>query len=90
MLSAIPDGVIDDASRAELMAFAADLPKPVGKLETSVSSERGLGLMQVAMSMVSAVESAMAENDGRGNMMEILLDGLTITADWTPDVQNAD
>ena len=90
VLSAIPDGVIDDASRAELMAFAADLPKPVGKLETSVSSERGLGLMQVAMSMVSAVESAMAENDGRGNMMEILLDGLTITADWTPDAQNAD
>jgi len=75
--------------KAGLMV-AADLPKPVGKLETSVSSERGLGLMQVAMSMVSAVESAMAENDGRGNMMEILLDGLTITADWTPDAQNAD
>jgi len=46
-ISRLPEGVMDDASRAEMTAFAADLPKPVGTLDVTVASERGLGLIQV-------------------------------------------
>ncbi len=89
IISRVPDGVIDDASRAELTAYAGDLPRPVGNLEVSVASERGLGLMQVGMSMLLAVDSIV---DGASNNTEldILLDGLTIRADWSPAAQVAD
>lgn len=89
VISRVPDGVIDDASRAELTAYAGDLPKPVGNLEVSVASERGLGLMQVGMSMYAAL-STIANDGEASNEMEILLDGLSITADWTPAAQVAD
>lgn len=90
-ISSLPDGVIDDASRAELTAFAGDLPKPVGTLEVSLASERGLGLMQVIMSVANGAMDAF-ENGGENlaSQMEILFDGLTLSADWTPDAQNAD
>ncbi|MBU2992776.1 hypothetical protein Q4555_03780 [Octadecabacter sp. 1_MG-2023] len=90
-ISSLPDGVIDDASRAELTAFASDLPKPVGTLEVSVDSVAGLGLMQVVMSMATMATDIMDENgSASGNQMEILFHGLTVSADWSPDAQNAD
>jgi len=77
-ISKLPDGVVDDASRAELMAYAGDLPAPVGTMEVSAASERGLGLMQLLASV--------ADED----RLEIMLDGVTARADWTPAAQVAD
>ncbi|MCF2904505.1 hypothetical protein L0666_05860 [Octadecabacter sp. CECT 8868] len=90
-LSSLPDGVVDDASRAELTAFASDLPKPIGTLEVSVDSEAGLGLMQVVMSMATMATDIMDESgSATQNPMEILFHGLTVSANWSPDAQNAD
>ncbi len=89
LVSRLPDGVLDDASRAELTAYAGDLPKPVGALEVSVGSERGLGLMQVGMWAYNSFEAVFID-DVDGNELDILLDGITITADWSPDAQRAD
>jgi len=90
-ISSLPEGVIDDASRAELTAFATDLPKPIGTLEVSVASERGLGLMQVGVAAAFSTEAIINGEDGAiAQQMEILFDGLTLSADWSPDAQNAD
>ncbi|AKS45513.1 hypothetical protein SAMN05444287_0609 [Octadecabacter temperatus] len=89
LVSRLPDGVLDGASRAELTAYAGDLPKPVGELEVSVGSERGLGLMQVGMWAYNSFEAVISD-EVDGNELDILLDGITITADWSPDAQLAD
>lgn len=89
IISKLPDGFVDDASRAELTAYAGDLPKPVGTLEIIVSSERGLGLMQVGMSMYSSFVAVMDDSEAT-DQMAILLDGVTLSADWTPAAQVAD
>lgn len=88
-ISRLPDGVIDDASRAELTAYAGDLPRPVGTLELSVASERGLGLMQIGMSAYRSIDSAMS-GEQTADDMDIFFDGITITADWSPAAQVAD
>lgn len=91
LISRLPEGVIDDASRAELTAFAGDLPGPVGTLEVSVASERGLGLMQVGMSAFLSIQSALdGETEADKSQLEVMLDGLTLRADWTPAAQVAD
>lgn len=85
LVSQLPDGVVDAASRAELTAFAGDLPKPVGTLEVSVMSERGFGIMQaVGAGMQSVLDGPNAAE------LEILLDGLSVDVDWTPAAQVAD
>ncbi|WP_375280458.1 hypothetical protein [Pseudooctadecabacter sp.] len=93
LISRLPEGVIDDATRAELMAYAGDLPSPAGTLEISAASERGLGLMQlgasVALSFAAIMEDASVE-DAERHQLEILLDGVTISADWTPAAPVAD
>lgn len=90
-ISRLPDGVIDDASRAELTAFAGDLPKPEGTLELAVNSERGLGLMQVGMSAYWAMDAMMGDDpEADRAQLDILLDGVTLTADWSPAAQVAD
>ncbi len=89
LISSLPDGFINDESRAELTAFSGDLPNPVGTLEVSVASERGLGIMQVAMSLASGALTIMDEN-GPDNATEILFDGMTLGANWTPAAQVAD
>ena len=89
IISRMPDGVIDDASRAELTAYAGDLPRPVGTLEVSVASERGLGLMQVGMSMYLAMDSII-EGEAKNSELDILFDGMTATADWSPADDVAD
>ena len=89
IVSKLPNGVVDDASRAELTAFSGDLPKPVGTLEVSVASARGLGLMQVGMWAYNSFE-AVDVGEADGNELEILLDGITVEADWAPDAQVAD
>lgn len=88
IISKLPEGVIDDASRAELMAFADDVPRPVGTLDMVVGSERGFGLMQVGMAMYRSLETAFA--DGNGPELDVLMDGLTISSDWTPSDGHAD
>ena len=88
-ISQLPDGVIDDASRAELTAFAGDLPAPVGTLEVTAHSERGLGLMQVGMAMYQTIGSFAAE-DGDSSGLALMLDGITLSADWTPATPVAD
>ena len=80
---------MDNASRAELTAFSGDLPKPIGTLEISVASEGGLGLMQVGMWAYNSFE-AVVDDTADGSELEILLHGITIEADWSPDVQIAD
>lgn len=80
---------MDNASRAEMMAFAADLPNPIGTLEVSVASERGLGLMQVGSAMYSAF-SAVMDDDAISNETDIMFDGLSVDVDWTPSAQVAD
>jgi hypothetical protein len=91
IISRLPDGVIDDASRAELTAFAGDLPRPVGTLEVSVASERGLGLMQVGMSAFLAMDSMWEGNpDEDRKQLEVLFDGVSVQADWSPAAQVAD
>lgn len=89
IISNLPEGVVGDAARAELTAFAGDLPRPKGTLEVSVASQRGLGLMQIGMSAYMSFVSVMEEN-GDDNQLEILLDGLTVDANWTPSAQVAD
>lgn len=89
VVSKLPDGVVDNASRAELTAFSGDLPKPIGTLEISVASEGGLGLMQVGMWAYNSFE-AVVDDTADGSELEILLHGITIEADWSPDVQIAD
>ena len=88
-ITSLPDGLIDDASRAELTAYAGDLPKPIGTLEVSVASENGLGLAQVGMALYSGFVSIMDEG-AISEEMEILFSGLTMTADWSPKAQVAD
>lgn len=90
LISRLPEGVVDDASRAELMAFAGDLPRPVGTIEVSIASERGLGLMQVGASAMSLMQTALdggSEMDAR--QLDVMLDGLTVRADWTSAAQVA-
>lgn len=84
IISALPDGVLNDASRAELTAFASDLPRPVGTLEVVVGSERGLGMVQLGGAMFNGASSLFDEGEDAGPSMEILFDGLAISADWTP------
>lgn len=88
-ISRLPDGYINDESRAELTAFFGDLPNPIGTLEISLASERGLGLMQIAMSAASGALTILDE-EYDSNATEILLDGLSLSANWTPDAQVAD
>jgi hypothetical protein len=88
-ISSLPDGLMDDASRAELMAYAADLPGPVGTLEVSVASERGLGLMQIGSAVYSGFTSVV-DGGAISNEMEIMFDGLSVTANWSPTAQMAD
>ncbi len=86
-ISSLPDGVIDDASRAELTAFAEDLPKPVGTLDIVVGSERGLGLMQVGAAMYNLATYAAGDStsgNSGGRELGILFDGITVSADWAP------
>ena len=89
VVSKLPNGVVDSASRVELTAFSGDLPKPVGTLEVSVASEGGLGLMQVGMWAYNSFEAVM-NDDADGSGLEILLHGITVEADWAPDAQVAD
>lgn len=81
-ISSLPDGVVDSASRAELVAFAEDLPRPIGTLDVVVGSERGLGLMQVGMAIYNSIESITAGESGID--LDLLLDGLSLSADWSP------
>jgi hypothetical protein len=83
LISRLPDGLISDASRAEIGGFAGELPKPVGTLEVSVVSERGLGLMQIGSSFFASAWKN-NEDDEMRNEWEILFDGLLINADWSP------
>lgn len=90
-ISNLPDGVVDDASRAEFMAFASDLPSPVGTLEVQADSARGLGLMQFGASVaMSFTASTDPDPDAERDRLEILLDGMTLRADWSPAAQEAD
>ncbi|MBT8411627.1 MAG: hypothetical protein KJP02_07510, partial [Octadecabacter sp.] len=85
LISMLPDGVVSGAARAELTGFAGALPKPVGQLEVSVYSERGLGIMQVGMA------SFMAAGGGPdASELDILLDGVTVEADWSPATGGSD
>jgi hypothetical protein len=88
LISKLPDGLISDASRAEITGFAGDLPKPVGILEVAVVSERGLGLMQIGSSFLASALTII-EDDEMSNELEILFDGLLINADWSPAGQVA-
>lgn len=91
LISRLPEGVIDDATRAELTAYAGDLPSPAGTLEVSAASARGLGLMQLGASVAMSFASIMDEGAERDrDQLEILLDGVKIRADWTPAAQVAD
>ena len=87
-ISRLPTGMVNDAARAELMAFAGDLPGPVGTLEVGLASERGLGLMQVGMSMYNSFASVL--NDDAEVELDVLFDGVTISADWSPRDTQAD
>lgn len=90
-LSRLPEGVMDAAARAELMAYAGDLPAPAGTLEVSFASERGLGFMQLGASAAMTLSNLMAETpDADRRQMGLLLDGVTLDADWTPATQVAD
>jgi hypothetical protein len=84
LISQLPQGFVDDESRAELTGFAGELPNPRGTFAISLNSETGFGLMQVgvfaAMEWVDSVE-----NGG----LEVLLDGMTLGADWSPSTGQA-
>lgn len=84
LLSELPDGVMNDASRAELTEFAAALPRPVGALELSLNSERGLGLMQAIMGNMQSFAEGDLVN------WEVMLDGVTLGADWSPSTGQSD
>lgn len=89
MLSNLPDGLINDQSRAELTAFAGDLPKPIGTLEILINSERGLGIMQVGVAAAMSGLAMLNEDEG-SDQLEVLFDGVTIDGNWTPTAQVAD
>ncbi|SLN22155.1 hypothetical protein [Pseudooctadecabacter jejudonensis] len=91
LISLLPVGVVDDASRAEMMAFAGDLPRPVGTFEAIVTSDRGLGMMQLGASaaMTLGQLGEVTEAEERAGLA-VLLDGITLRADWTPAAQVAD
>lgn len=88
-ISALPNGVIDDASRAELMAYAGDLPAPAGTLEISAASERGLGFMQAIGATMQSFATLEPDAD-IAPVLDVALDGLTLSADWSPAAQLAD
>ena len=85
LISRLPDGFVDDASRAELTGFAGELPRPQGSLDLALDSETGFGLVKVgtfaAMGWVD-----MVENGG----LDVLLDGMTLGADWSPTTGQTD
>ncbi len=89
MITRLPDGLISDESRAELTAFSGDLPKPIGTLEVIVNSERGLGIMQIGAAVAMSGLSILTDEE-TSNQLDIMLDGLTVDADWTPTAQVAD
>lgn len=89
VLSRLPAGVMSDGARAELTGFAGDLPSPVGTLEVSVDSARGLGIMQIGMSAYSGFVSG-TDDDDISTEMDILFDGLSVEANWSPVAQVAD
>ena len=85
LISQLPDGFVDDASRAELTGFAGELPRPQGSLDLALDSETGFGLVKVgtfaALGWVDTVE-----NGG----LDVLLDGMTLGADWSPTTGQTD
>jgi hypothetical protein len=83
LISKLPEGLISDASRAEITGFAGDLPRPVGTLELSFVSERRLGLMQIGSSFL-AIAWTTIEDDDMSKELDILFDGLWINADRSP------
>ncbi len=88
-ISRLPAGVMDASSRAELTAFSGDLPDPVGTLEVSFASERGLGLMQLGVAAAMSLEAGM-DPEAERRQAEILFDGVRLGVDWTPGAQVAD
>lgn len=89
VISRLPEGVMDAASRAELTAYASDLPSPVGTLEVIASSERGLGLMQLGTAMYQSFVARPDLSDPSSGL-DVMLDGVTIRADWSPATPVAD
>lgn len=90
MIEALPDGVSDDATRAELSEFAAALPRPVGRLELSLASENGLGLMQLGASAALQFDVFGTDPAADRSALEILFSGVTLTADCSPGTGQAD
>ena len=80
----IPTSVMDDASRTALHDFVTALPTAAGQLEISMTSENGLGFLQV-------MGGAMSYDDSSGDpealiaLVEQVLTGVTLSAVWTPD-----
>lgn len=88
IINALPHGVFDAASRAELMAFAEDLPRPRGTLEVIAQAERPIGMLQLG-----AIAALTLPDAGRGSGMDrynTLLDGVRVDVDWTPAEARAD
>jgi len=88
VISLLPDSFIDEESRAQLREFADDLPRPIGTLEVSVASDRGLGMLQMGAGMFSAMESD--DEGGMTEMVDTLFDGLTAQATWSPSLRGTD
>lgn len=79
VLSLLPDGLLATGARETLSEFAGALPKPVGALEVGLYSERGLGFVQVGVALSMSANRAMDKRE-----LDILFDGLSLNATWTP------
>ncbi len=80
-LDMLPDDKIGANSTAALAAFL-DRTALDGTLRFSLRSERGIGMLQAIMGGWS---SDIETDTDLAEALEILLDGVTVSFDWTPD-----
>jgi hypothetical protein len=77
LVDALPDGVMDDASRKALEAVIGSLPQGRGKLTLTFVSEEGIGAARLAVAALSGEPLS-------PKAMAALFDGATISAAWQP------
>lgn len=81
-LQAIPDTSIDGPSRDALRQFLASGPGTDGLLRVSAKSEAGMGFLQIMGGVMSLRDQGISP-DNLGNSLEILLNGVILSAEWT-------
>lgn len=85
IIDALPVGAIDDNSRAALATFAKTGGAIPGSLTLTAQSDAGLGVLQITGALIQIDQGNQSDPDYAAGL-EILLDGVTLTASWMPEI----